>query len=80
MDKTMELVLVALVLMVSAVIVIAMANSQIGGFGDTIDEQRENVGENLSDQLGDVSLNRLNNLTPQPRGQESNSDEKYLSV
>lgn len=54
MDKTMELVLVAMVLMVSAVIIIAMANSQIGGFGETIDEQRGDVSDNLSDQLDNI--------------------------
>lgn len=54
MDKTMELVLVAMVLMVSAVIIIAMANSQIGGFGDTINDQREDVSGNLSEELGNI--------------------------
>ncbi len=50
----MELVLVAMVLMVAAVIVIAMANTQIGGFGDSIDEQRGDVEGNLSDELNDI--------------------------
>lgn len=54
MDKTMELVLVAMVLMVASVIIIAMANSQIGGFGDSIDGQRDNVEGNLSEELNEI--------------------------
>lgn len=54
MDKTMEIVLVAMVLMVSAVIIIAMANSQIGGFGNSIDDQRTNVEGNLSEELNEI--------------------------
>lgn len=54
MDKTMELILVAMVLMVSAVIIIAMANNQIGGFGETIDGQREDVNDDLEDELDNV--------------------------
>ncbi len=57
MDKTMELVLVAMVLMVASVIIIAMANSQIGGFGDSIDSQRENVEGNLSEELNEIPDN-----------------------
>lgn len=55
MDKTMEIVLVAMVLMVSAVIIIAMANTQIGGFGETINEQRGEVNDNLSDQIDSIA-------------------------
>lgn len=73
----MELVLVALVLMVSAVIVIAMANSQIGGFGDTVDNQRENVGDNLSDQLSDIGYENPSFTSPQMVRHSSNPEISY---
>lgn len=83
MDKTMELVLVAMVLMVSAVIIIAMANTQIGGFGETIDGQREDVSGNLSEELGDIRDSTYPSDSPREfsvPGQQSSEASSSLKV
>jgi hypothetical protein len=55
MDKTMELILVSLILMVTGVIIISMANEQIGGFGENIGEKNDEASEDLGDELDDVT-------------------------
>jgi hypothetical protein len=55
MDKTMEITLVAMVLMLAAVIVVAMTNAQVGGFGDSVNDSRKDVSGNLSDRISEFS-------------------------
>ena len=57
MDKTMELVLVSLILMVTGVIIISMANEQITGFGESIGDKNDEAEEDLGDELDDISQN-----------------------
>jgi len=57
MDKTMELVLVSLILMVTGVIIISMANEQITGFGESIGDKNDEAEEDLGDELDDISHN-----------------------
>ncbi len=80
MDKTMELVLVAMVLMVASVIIIAMANTQIGGFGDSIKDQRNDVEGNLSEELNNIPDSETDYEGPERKFEVPNSNSQSNHV
>jgi len=55
MDKTMEITLAALVFMLAAVIIISMMSGQVDGFGDSVNDSREDVSGNISNRINDLS-------------------------